>query len=406
MLLTLLNIVYLFFLITFLIYWLFKFLIFLYKLDIEVVQPNKLKYKLSTKISNRVIFLVFIYCICRPYLVSYSIIYKILKFIINYKKTKTKINFNTVPLLTILLTLVLSLSYLIGLPIRVVRDSFKWGYKWLYSMVLNCSWDEKLLSRISDIALLVFDEVSKIESYRVFRDKDSGDTIQFNPVKKPNLYHDTTLIPIIKEYIPFFKQIVNYRSFKHIGKNNKKGCFRQYHSGSIIELACGKFIVTNFLTHKPQGNFSNFVSYDYNDRTSYDLSANLVLCSNWKNSNPVIKDYDDFRNIYFTNQFFIKNSILSLTLNSNFSKFDAKSPTCTTASTDRLLSEDDLIYKFYSDIFRDKANTDYISAIDGNEVTIFNKFLTFEIGLGSIYKIPVKEIINPEPMVEFNDFTL
>ena len=223
MLLTLLNIVYLFFLITFLIYWLFKFLIFLYKLDIEVVQPNKLKYKLSTKISNRVIFLVFIYCICRPYLVSYSIIYKILKFIINYKKTKTKINFNTVPLLTILLTLVLSLSYLIGLPIRVVRDSFKWGYKWLYSMVLNCSWDEKLLSRISDIALLVFDEVSKIESYRVFRDKDSGDTIQFNPVKKPNLYHDTTLIPIIKEYIPFFKQSVNYRSFKHIDKNNKKG---------------------------------------------------------------------------------------------------------------------------------------------------------------------------------------
>ena len=53
-LLTLLNIVYLFFLITFLIYWLFKFLIFLYKLDIEVVQPNKLKYKLSADIAQLV----------------------------------------------------------------------------------------------------------------------------------------------------------------------------------------------------------------------------------------------------------------------------------------------------------------------------------------------------------------
>jgi len=176
--LLLLNILYLLSLVVFILYWLIKFLIFLCKPGVKIVKPTPI----GLNFKNKTYLLLFLYCIHRPYLLSYSILYKILKY---STFNKNKVNYKTISTRFIILTLLLFIcyliSYLISLPLRVIRDSYIWSREWRY---FPLSMYDSLAIKIREcslrIALLVFSNIQKIELYKVFR---VNGNVRFNPLK-------------------------------------------------------------------------------------------------------------------------------------------------------------------------------------------------------------------------------
>ena len=157
---------------------------------------------------------------------------------------------------------------------------------------------------------------------------------------------NTTIVHIIKEYIPLFKEEIRFISFRYSDNAISTGCFRGYHSGNTIELESGNNLLVNFITKKPQ--LPVLLSYKYNNIKSYDVSPNLIMVGdyNWKIKTPTYTTRNDIRQYYHNENIFRKNNILHLTLNNNFTNFDSKSKNCLVNSTGNELSEQDIIYRF------------------------------------------------------------
>ena len=88
----------------------------------KIIKPIKV----DLNPQNSIRLLLFLYCIHRPYLVSYSIVYKILK---HFFFNKSEVNYKIVPIqFTVLVILLLTsylVGYIIGLPLKVLRDSYR-----------------------------------------------------------------------------------------------------------------------------------------------------------------------------------------------------------------------------------------------------------------------------------------
>ena len=264
---TLLNFLYLLFLITFVLYWLIKFFIFFYKPNIKEIKPNKWKLKRNYSLLT----LLNLYCLYRPYLRSYSLVYKIFKNL-NSFNTKT-INYKILSLQTTLLTIFLFIGYIVGLPLRIIYNAYKWSDRWV-SWPFSIYEDKwyKVVHWSEKISYLLFSDIKQIESYRVFKDKNSN-KVYFNPFQKPKISIDGTTIPnIINNYWKFLKEVIEPVSFRRsTGKDSYRQCFGKYHSGGHIELS-NSYIITNFLTHYPQNNLGIISQYNSNNTKCFDLS--------------------------------------------------------------------------------------------------------------------------------------
>ena len=385
--LSFLNIIYLVFLLFFIFYWLIRFLVFLCKPGLEVVKPIKL----DLNFKSSVLLLLFIYCVHRPYLVTYSILYRILKY---FFSNKSIVNYKVVSVQFSILAILLSIGYLIryavGLPLRVVLDAYKWSYKWTsFPLSMYDSLLIKLSERSFSISLWFFDNVQKIERYKVYR--VSGN-ICFNPIKKYTIpIEKTTITHIIKEYVPKFEKEINFVSFKYGNRSIKTPCFRTYHSGDILRLKSGKILLVNFLTKKPQDLIKPF-DYTFNNFKTFDVSTNLVMEGNeWKILEPVYAEKNDFRQIYFDKKIFFKNFILHTIYNNDFKQFNPKSDNCLDPLTPNMFSENDSIYTFRKDLFSDSINKDFLYNIDSFET--LNNYCISEFVLES--DISLIENINP-----------
>ena len=148
----------------FIIYWLYRFLIFLYRYDINELKPNKHALSFNSEVKT----LIFIYCVYRPYLTTYYLLYKSLSYCINYKKIKFNNKVRIIHYLPRILILIL--KYLIGLPLRVIKDTFIWSRKWVdypISIYVSKTLTEKLKDRSLDISCWVLWKIKNIESYRI-----------------------------------------------------------------------------------------------------------------------------------------------------------------------------------------------------------------------------------------------
>ena len=143
-------------------------------------------------------------------------------------------------------------------------------YDSLLTKVIECSFR---------ISLLVFGDIEKIELYKVFR---ADNKIHFNPKKRIEIpIQNTSIVSILKKYHPLFQQNIEFASFKNKTSLQPR-CFKQFHTGSFINLNCGRRLLITFVTKTPQDLDSLFI-YNYHNRVSgietvsHVVSPNLII---------------------------------------------------------------------------------------------------------------------------------
>jgi hypothetical protein len=397
-----LNLVYFAFFIVSLVYWLYQIIKFLNNSSINEVKPSKHHLNFSGEIRT----LVFIYTVYRPYLFTFKLLYNLLKLI--YKPETIKINTKTLLIITLLFSIALVIRDLVGLPLRVIHDAYIWSQRWLKIEVdeyVGGLWLDKLKDRSLDIAFWVFENIRRVESRRIFRNKNSIE-INFNPifVKNSGINESlakTTLIPIIENYAHKLYRGIDFQSFKYSGDQSTK-CFKNFHSGSILTLESGDKILINFLTKSPRDNLPRIMKYDmkayykhFNYKPNFDtdlypythdMSSNLFLLKEeWKIVPVTFRNAGDFRKLYCDNRIYVKNSILYLVFNHKFSEFNANYQDCTRPSTRSILSEDDIIFQLQNDIRSNYENLKFITQ-PNNNLAIVDDYVTSLLELGDIHK--------------------
>ena len=218
-----------------------------------------------------VLIFIYLYCFYRAYLRGYFIIYTLLKKV--YTPNKQNSNIITNLPLVLVGSFLLTVRYIIGLPLQVIRDSFDWSIQFrnLWSKdALTYESDQKLSEVYSifiQLSTITYGSMVNLERCVIYKSSKLGTKLYFNPRLILNSavcvpLGSTSILEITSHHIKHFKQYTQFQSFK--AKKND-WCFGWYHSGGTVDLGNGHIMV-NFLTSQPKYNLPAHIRYLHNDR--------------------------------------------------------------------------------------------------------------------------------------------
>jgi len=359
-----LNFIYLLFLVMFVIYWVYKFFVFLYlptRPEVKFIKPYRWHIYHH---GGYILTFLYLYCFYRAYLKSYSFIYKVLVRLY----TPTKFNNNLITNLSVVLVggFLLTIRYIIGLPLRVIYDSFLWSFKFRYFWSKNAlSYEDnqklnEVYSIFRDMSMSTYRGMVVIERCVVYKSSKLRYGLYFNPWfiinSLGNVPLKSTSLPrIINRYIPQFEEFVNFESFRVI-KND--GCFGQYHSGSTVNLNNG-YVMVNFITSKPKYNLETPIRYMYDGRWSYETTGLVLPKEKFVFVSPKIPNPDrDFRTLFYKNRLYVDSIINHILFDSKVGVYDPLLDNCTESLTnfDELNHNLDWLNDLKSDLRSDPQN--------------------------------------------------
>lgn len=361
-----LSLIQLSFLVIFGIYWVYKFSLFLYlplRPQIKLIKPSRwfISYR-----GGFVLTSLYLYCFYRPYLRSYSYIYIILNKVYATTKPNNKsfINLSLIFIGGFLLVI----RYLIGLPLRVVYDSFMWSFKFRYFWGKNGPRYEsnQKLSEVREIfsyiSIDIYGSIVGIERCVVYKSSKLGYRLYFNPkfdisnIKAVPL-KKTSIPCITHKYMHEFKRNVATNSFRAIEKDE---CFPKWHSAGTLDLGNNTYMV-NFLSSKPKYNLVTPIRYTYHGRVSYEVGGLILPQKDFILSPPNIPNpYKDFRVVYYTHHLHVESVVNHVLFNSKVGLYDPLSKYCTKP----LITLDDLDHNLlWLNQFRYDLESDPINAL-------------------------------------------